>query len=404
ELRAPRVMASLTDDLPRLTDALLQVPLLSVNIAVVLSSLLYLAWLSATAMLIVLGFMVLGFLTYQFQILKPRQSFRLAREEADALFQHFRMLIEGIKNLQLHYRRRQAFLDQLLGKTARAVCDQNVKGMTTYTAAASWGQTLAFVVVGLVIFGLPALRIGDAHTMSGYALAILYMISPLQVAMNIAPNLGRANVALKKLEDLGLSLNQPARLEGQDTAPDRAPAMNRLELINVMRRYASEGEDHAFVLGPISLSLNSGEIVFLAGGNGSGKTTLAKLLTGLYSPDSGEIRLNDDLITEANIEYYRQHFSAVFSDFFLTSAFLGLDSSGIKTKAHEYLKRLELTHKVQVTDAGLSTVDLSQGQRKRLALLTAFLEDRQIYVFDEWAADQDQMFKDIFYCSILPEL
>jgi putative ATP-binding cassette transporter len=73
-------------------------------------------------------------------------------------------------------------------------------------------------------------------------------------------------------------------------------------------------------------------------------------------------------------------------------------------RAFKYLSQLQLNHKVQVKDGTLSTTELSQGQRKRLALLAAYLEDRPIYVFDEWAADQDPHFKEIFYRQLLPEL
>src|SRR5579864_4775183 len=74
------------------------------------------------------------------------------------------------------------------------------------------------------------------------------------------------------------------------------------------------------------------------------------------------------------------------------------------TDGSEYLQRLKLAHKVQIEKGKLSTTDLSQGQRKRLALLTAFLENRPIYIFDEWAADQDPYFKDFIYVNLLPDL
>jgi putative ATP-binding cassette transporter len=404
ELGAHRLLATLTDDIPTLTEALLNVPLMSINIAIIISSLVYMGSLSMTALMIVLGFIGLGILTYQMAIIRSRRTFRLAREEGDAMFSHFRMLTDGIKDLQLNIHRRQDFLDKRLRRTAQSVCDLNIQGMTTYNAAASWGQALAFVVIGLTIFGLPALLVADKHVLTGYVLAILYMISPLQVTMNIVPILGRANIALRKQENIGLSLSSPLPDEDPHIQLDGRPDWERLELIDVTHAYTGEAEDPGFVFGPISLSLSRGELIFLVGGNGSGKTTLAKILTGLYLPDAGEIRLNDQSITKENIEYYRQYFSAVFSDFYLTNTFLGLGTHEIDIKAREYLKQLELDHKVQVTETGVSTVNLSQGQRKRLALLTAFLEDRLIYIFDEWAADQDPMFKEVFYYSILPEL
>jgi putative pyoverdin transport system ATP-binding/permease protein len=68
------------------------------------------------------------------------------------------------------------------------------------------------------------------------------------------------------------------------------------------------------------------------------------------------------------------------------------------------LQQLQLDHKVQVNRGVLSTLDLSPGQRKRLSLLTAYLEDRPVYLFDEWASDQDPYFRQIFYNQILLEL
>jgi putative ATP-binding cassette transporter len=144
--------------------------------------------------------------------------------------------------------------------------------------------------------------------------------------------------------------------------------------------------------------------VFIVGGNGSGKSTLAKLITGLYIPEAGEIRLDEELITEQNREWYRQHFSVVFSDFYLFDELWGLENSGLDSKVQEYLKVLQLDHKVKVTNGKFSTTALSQGQRKRLALLTAYLENRPIYLFDEWAADQDPAFKKIFYTELLTKL
>ena len=146
------------------------------------------------------------------------------------------------------------------------------------------------------------------------------------------------------------------------------------------------------------------ELIFIVGGNGSGKSTFAKLITGLYIPETGEIRLDGKSITDQNLEWYRQHFSAVFSDFYLFERLLGLSRYNLNTQAQKYLQQLHLDHKVQVNDGVLSTTALSQGQRKRLTLLTAYLEDRPFYLFDEWASDQDPFFRDIFYKQLLPDL
>ena len=163
-------------------------------------------------------------------------------------------------------------------------------------------------------------------------------------------------------------------------------------------------KESRFSLGPVDLSFKPGEIVFIVGGNGSGKSTLAKLITGLYIPEAGEIVLDDKKITDDNREWYRQHFSVIFSDYYLFEKLLGMGKPALDEQAQEYLRQLKINHKVTIENGKLSTTDLSQGQRKRLALLTAYLENRPIYLFDEWASDQDPMFRDIFYKEILVNL
>jgi putative ATP-binding cassette transporter len=147
-----------------------------------------------------------------------------------------------------------------------------------------------------------------------------------------------------------------------------------------------------------------GELVFLTGGNGSGKTTLAKLLMGLYTPELGEIRIDGKPVTDESRDAFRQSFSAVFSDYFLFDSLLGVRGEEADIEARNYLEELQLNHKVEIKEGVFSTIDLSAGQRKRLALLTAYMEDRPVYIFDEWAADQDPQFKETFYYQLLPEL
>ncbi len=154
----------------------------------------------------------------------------------------------------------------------------------------------------------------------------------------------------------------------------------------------------------MNLSFFPGELVFVTGGNGSGKTTMIKLMTGLYAPDTGTILLDGKPITEENRDDYRQLFSVVFYDFFLFEELFGLSTNNHLSKVGGYLAKLQLDHKVEIRDGKFSTIDLSQGQRRRLALLTSYLENRPICVFDEWAADQDPTFRDLFYHEFLPEL
>jgi len=215
---------------------------------------------------------------------------------------------------------------------------------------------------------------------------------------------GRVNVALEKLEDIGLSLAAHPAEEPPPGRPGDTSSFETLELARVTHSYHQEKEDRNFMIGPISLEFRHGELVFLVGGNGSGKSTLAKIITGLYPPESGAIFLDGRPITNQNRDDYRQMFSAVFSDFHLFEDLLGLDAVNLDAEAHDYLVQLHLHHKVKIEKGSFSTTALSQGQRKRLALLTAYMEDRPFYLFDEWASDQDPLFKELFYTQLLSDL
>jgi putative pyoverdin transport system ATP-binding/permease protein len=404
ELGPHRLLASLTDDIPTITNAFTFIPVLCINFAVLLGAMIYLGYLYWPGLIAWLIFMAIGIVSYRLPVNRSLKYFKQARELGDALYKQFRALTDGTKELKLHRNRREAFLLQSLQGTAESVRHYNIVGNTIYTAANSWGGTLFFVFIGLTVFALPAFKPVDIHILTGYTLTILYMTAPLQVILNVFPMLTQANVAINKVESLGLSLaKQPAEVSSDDKF-EADEEWKKIDLVNVTHTYYREKENRSFTLGPINLSLQPGEMVFLIGGNGSGKTTLAKLLTGLYKPDTGHIEVDGETINDENRDRYRQYFSVVFADFFLFDSFLGLQASQLEQHAGKYLVQLQLDHKVEIKDGKLSTTDLSQGQRKRLALLTSYLEDRQVYLFDEWAADQDPLFKEVFYHQLLPEL
>ncbi|HEX8351279.1 MAG TPA: cyclic peptide export ABC transporter [Pyrinomonadaceae bacterium] len=402
ELKPARLLATMTEDIPTVTGAIILLPLLCMHGAVLVSCLVYLGWLSPLVLAFVLGFMAVGVVSYQLPTMRAMRYFKRGREEWDELVKHFRAMTEGTKELKLHRERREAFITDEVRPTADAQRRFQFTGNTIYIATRTWGQVLFFILIGLLLFVVPGWRPVGATTLTGYVLILLYMMTPLEVMLNMLPAFGRAKVAMEKIEALGVSL----ATRGEEAGAGHAPARDwrRIELAGVTHTYYRESENSTFTLGPIDLSFRPGELVFLAGGNGSGKTTLAKLLTGLYTPEGGEIRLDGRAVDEEGMERYRQLFSVVFSDFYLFEKLLGLGHDELDERAGGYLSQLQLTHKVQVSGGRLSTTDLSQGQRKRLALLTAYLEDRPFYIFDEWAADQDPAFKNIFYLSLLPEL
>ena len=404
EIGPHRLLATLAGDTAAITSGLLIIPGLALQGALLVGSLIYLAWLSGLVFIGTLTFIIIGVGSYQLAVNYASRYLRRARECQDTLFNHFRSMTEGTKELKLHRRRRQTFTSDVLFNTSSDLRRNNIVGNVIFTAASSWGQMLFFSLIGLLIFGLPAVQQVDAQILIGYTFTILYIVVPIEVISQMIPSLSASTVALQKVESLGLTLSAKPNDELQTTDTEPSIYWQSLRLRDVTHTYHRERENSSFTLGPINIEFERGSLVFIVGGNGSGKTTLAKLLTGLYIPETGHISLDGHVITDENREFYRQHFSVVHSNFHLFESLLGLEAPSLDDRAREYLELLQLDHKVEIKDGVLSTTNLSQGQRKRLALLTAYLEDRPIYLFDEWAADQDPLFKEIFYLELLPQL
>lgn len=398
----PRLLAILTEDVQAVANAVYVIPFLCIDLAIVLGCLVYITWLSWQILLILCGLIVIGVGSCQWLITRGGKLLALARDDQDLLFNDFQTITQGVKELKLNYQRRQVFLENNLQSTAVKFRRHNVGGLNFFAATTSWGKLIFFFAIGFLLFALPKLLTINPQTISGYILTFTYLMLPMDNIINNLPQISKANVALQKIESLGLSL--ASRAEVSTIPPALKTSWHTLDFEAVTHSYYREQEDQGFILGPINLRLYPQELVFIVGGNGSGKSTLAKLITGLYIPEAGEIIFDGELITDQNREWYRQHFAAVFSDFYLFDELLGLGSPNLDTLAQGYLKQLQLDRKVTIHNGKLSTTALSQGQRKRLALLTAYLEDRPIYLFDEWAADQDPFFKELFYTQLLPQL
>ena len=404
ELGTPRILVALTEDVFNITQALLSIPVVSVNIAILLGGAAYLGWLSWQILVALGGLIIFGAVGYRLLLGSAFRRMSLARAEEDKLYGYFRALTEGIKELKLHRNRRGEFFSRNIQTTTEIYQQLNVTAETRFAAAQSWSHLLYFALIGLILFLVPRLAEVNQRTLTGYVITTLYLMGPLAGVLSSLSMFGRASIALEHVQKLGVSLTELSVEECPLEGSDSELSFERLEMVGVMHSYHREQDETSFVLGPIDLTFRPGELVFLVGGNGSGKSTLAKLVAGLYLPEKGELLLDGEPITHINRDNYRQLFSAVFADFYLFENLLGLKRNDLDAQAAEYLEQLHLSQKVKVKDGALSTVDVSQGQRKRLALLTAYLEDRPFYLFDEWASDQDPLFKNIFYTQLLPEL
>lgn len=404
-----RLTAVLTQDIPAICVAIVLLPTLFANLTIILACLVYLGHLSPWVLTALVVFMVFAFFTY---ILFERMAFRhiqRQREGMDALLSQFEALIHGIKELKLHDARRNTFMSDLLWDTADKLRHHAIRHGAAYAFTGNWVNMLYFIFIGLLLFLLPHFNQMTVGTITGFTLVVLYIRNPITALVNSVPSLRNAMVSFEKMLTSNLPMDHGA-FRGQMRRPEITMAQpmpfSRITLQGVTHNFYREQEERQFKLGPINLEIRAGELLFLIGGNGSGKTTLAKLITGLYRPTSGQILVDDEPVNEDILGAYRQQFSTVFTDFYIFSDLMGMDDQGtdLDTRANLLLSKLQLAHKVTIQNGRLSTTRLSTGQRKRLALLTAFLEDRPFYLFDEWAADQDPEFRDVFYNHLLPEL
>ncbi len=400
---AAKLMATLTDDVQALATAVWILPFIVIDFAMVVGGLSYILWLSWQVLLFVVVLILLFLGVYQKILRSAKRELKQGRDQQDDLFRHFRAITDGTKELKLNYRRRQAFLTGDLQTTAAQYRQHQAAGLSWFALIDNFGKFAFFFSFGVLLFVLPNFFNIASATLSGYLLTFIFITKPLESLIARLPNLSQAGIALEKIESLNLSLADRAE---QLTPPAPIdPQWQSLELQHVHHTYQRDRDaDSVFTLGPISLKFHPGEIIFIVGGNGSGKSTLAKILTGLYPPENGKILLDGAIIADHNRESYRQYFAAIFAEFFLFDRLLGLDTETLAPKIQAHLQALKIDHKVQLEGDRFSTTALSTGQRKRLALVTAWLEDRPIYLFDEWAADQDPTFRDRFYTEFLPDL
>ena len=310
--------------------------------------------------------------------------------------------IDGFKEARLNSRRRED-LKKDIHATSDAVTVLREEIEDVHTRSTILGRSSLYMLVAMVTFLLPAVVQTYGEVISETVTAILFVVGPLGLLVGIVPYLERANEAARAIGELEAQLDEEHATAPPSTAngTTHAAAVEPIRLDEV--RFVYKAGDGDFVLGPISVTIDVGQIVFLTGGNGSGKSTLLKIVTGLYVPSSGRVLTGDAPVTSENIQSYRENFSAVFSDFRLFRRLYGMLGTS-DAAATARLKRMQLAHKVQFDGDRFSTLELSTGQRKRLALVVALLEERPILVFDELAADQDPEFRRVLYEELLPSL
>jgi putative pyoverdin transport system ATP-binding/permease protein len=367
----------------------------------VVMTLIYVAFLSFWAFVLALVLIVVAVVLHLRRSRQILESFGEASIVETQVMDGFTDLIEGFKEVKLSTARSDE-LAASVRRLSESVMKSRLNARTLFATDNVISQAMFFLLTGIMVFIVPLFTDIDQETLIKITTTSLFLIGPLTGAVSGIPVLQRVNAAAGSILAVERRLSEIGR-RAADQGLRSLPRFERIALRDVVYQYPGQDKEPGFTVGPINLEIRRNEAVFITGGNGSGKSTLLKLLTGLYLPTSGALLLNDTPIGPENAAAYRNLIAAVFSDNHLFRKLYGL--ADVDPAASEALFRLlEMERKTTIVDRAFGKITLSGGQRKRLALIALLLEDRPIYVFDEWAADQDPHFREKFYRAILPQI
>lgn len=395
-----RLWPVITSDVGRLINGASAIPNLLVNIVTLLGMLTFLVYLSADIFMLVIISIVIGVITYQLPLTLGRKYFRRSRESQDTLFDAMKGLLDGTKELKLNKRKRDSYFKNELEGGEYTMRRDVKRAETIMTAAASYGDLISLLVIGFITFIFVNYYVISTEALLGVVMALLYIKGPIAIIIRSVPEIISADISLKRINDFIENIED----ENVNTDVHPLPDWQTLSLKNVIYQYKTDSPSRNFTLGPVDLEINRGEVTFIVGGNGSGKSTLSKVISLHYPVQSGSIYFGESEVTPDSVNSCREFISAIFTDFHLFERLLNKKENLDASEISNFLSRLGLDEKVNVEEGRFSTIDLSDGQKKRLSLLVEFIEDREMYIFDEWAADQDPAFKQVFYKEILPEL
>ena len=394
------IYTQLTQDADALSRAAMTI-LNSIQAAtLIIFCLAYIGWLSLAALSASLLAIVVGILAYQLQVNIARALLQDARSEQNKFYDALQDLLNGFKELRMTQIRADAMQQQLKQHALlyhRLETSAEIKFMISFLTA----QSAILLLLGFMAFIFPAYFNIDSTTLYKFVATVLFLSAPLEILVTSIPNIVRGRIALERLYELEERLS----IRDVENKPDiklLETTRTDLTLDNIHYTYGTTDDNDNFSIGPLSIYIPQATITFIIGGNGSGKTTLLKIIAGLYEPDSGVIRLGDRTIQTGRLDSYREQFSIVFHDFHLFKLIHGITID--PEIINHLLETVSLQDKTHYYVSGFSNLNLSAGQRKRLAYIAALMYDRKIFLFDEFAADQDPEFRQYIYTTLFPQL
>ncbi|MFV3127393.1 cyclic peptide export ABC transporter [Niveispirillum sp. KHB5.9] len=368
----------------------------------------YLTWLSPVASIMAFGFAGLAVAVRYARMHGFRKQLQENAAAEAAVFDGLTDLLRGFKEVRMSRGRADALVDAIGRASARA-CRVNIATKTQWGRNFSLIEVMFYTLIGLMVFAVPLLTTDFHNVVVPATTAALFIVGPVSTVSFVTPMLTQAEMALANIEGMEGRLREAAARSGQ-AAPAAADAGGRsfadpvrIALSGAAFAYRDDSGNPLFGVGPLEAEFRAGEISFITGGNGSGKSTMLRLLTGLMPLDTGALLVDGAPVPAGRMQEWRDNISAIFTDYHLSRRLYGVGDVTDEQVA-PLLERLEMRDKVRIIDGRFSTTSLSTGQRKRLALVVARLEDKKVIVLDEWAADQDPHFRRIFYEELLPEL
>ncbi|MFZ5586495.1 MAG: cyclic peptide export ABC transporter [Thermodesulfobacteriota bacterium] len=373
------------------------------SLIMLIASFTYIAFISMPALIICCVMIVAAVAVHQGTQKRINQKLVQAKQRETDFLRHLNNLVDGFKEVKISRARSEDLFENHLRMSSVAARTAKVESEHLAINNYIFAQTFFLILIAAIVFVLP--RLGDVkgEDVSSVITVVLFTLGPLGQVVAMLPFIYKAEFALDSIETMENKLEQADDVKDTlEKSPLPAGEFGRIDLRAVSFRYQA-GNGSGFRLGPLDLAINRGEILFIVGGNGSGKSTLLKLITGLYYPTAGTVYLDNYAVDQAAYAHYRDFFTIIFSDFHLFDRLYGLRDVD-EALVEELLETMQLKGQTAYADGRFSNINLSSGQRRRLALITTYIENKPIFVFDEVAADLDPQFRRYFYEQYLPSL
>ncbi|ACB75239.1 cyclic peptide export ABC transporter [Opitutus terrae] len=377
----------------------------SASAVMLLVAFLFIAYLSVPAFLLTLGAMATAVIAYRWSLSTAEPQLQQTLEMEVGFFGLIEHLLDGFKELKVDARKNRDLFDNHLRPLATKVTNLKVETNNSFVTTTLITHSAFYGLLGVIIFLLPRFAQAEGSVVIKISTVILFIFGPMAEVVGVVPYIAKAAVAIRAIETMESKLDDElSHVPTVNFADDPAPLpLREIEVRDLVFSYKNPDGTPGYTVGPLNVTIPLGEVLFIQGGNGGGKSTFLKLLTGLYQPAGGALYLNGHRLQPSQYHRYRNMFSVIFTDFHLFDRLYGLQNVD-EDRLNERLQEMELDAKTSYYEGRFSTLNLSTGQRKRLSLIIALLDDKPILVFDEWAADQDPIFRRHFYEVILPEL